>query len=114
DFLAQLAQHGVARVLVRCPPAARQPPAARITQLHQYHAAFGRQGKPVRAERPRPAHEPAKPEERMQCGNQEAKNSVEHGVALTSLRAQRSKSRTSRSGAASEAPRRAERAVARL
>ena len=59
DFLAKLAQHGVARVLVGRTAAAGQPPARRVAQLDEDDLAFRRQRERVRAESARPANEPA-------------------------------------------------------
>jgi len=80
DFLAKLAQHRVARVLVLAPAAAGQAPARRIAQLDQDRLAVRSESERVGAERAWPAHSPNHLQQPVNAGKQNAQGGVEDAL----------------------------------
>ena len=82
DFFAQLAQHGVARVLAFAAAASGQAPAGRVAEPDEDDAALGSQGEGVGSEGARAAHEPAQLQQSVRKAQRQAKHSVERGCHL--------------------------------
>jgi hypothetical protein len=72
DLLAELAQHGVAGVLIAMPAAAGQAPSARVAELDEDDLVLGRKRERMRAEGARPAEEPGGLEQLMAGGQDRA------------------------------------------